>query len=181
VTDPAAAADAGTVARVLADRARALARPLHDEVAGESVELVVLAVGPERYGLEARYVIELQTLSGLARVPGLPPVWAGIVNLRGTLWPVLDLRVFLSLPDSGEPRGPGKVALVAGVGLTVGLLVDDTLEIVRVPMSRIGPPLMGVPGAARGEVRGVTADLVTVLDVEQLLADSRLVVREESA
>jgi chemotaxis signal transduction protein len=73
------------------------------------------------------------------------------------------------------------VALVAGAGLTVGLLVDDALETARIPVARIGPPLMGAPGAAGGEVRGVTPDLLTVLDADELLADSRLVVREESA
>ena len=181
MADRAARPDPPTVARVLAERAHALARPLRGEVSGELVELVVLAVGPERYGLDTRHVVEVQALSGLARVPGLPAVWAGIVNLRGTLWPVLDLRRLLSLPEPGEPAGPRKVALVAGAGLTVGLLVDDALGTARIPVSRIGPPLMRAPGATRGQVRGVTADLLTVLDAETLLADPRLVVREESA
>jgi purine-binding chemotaxis protein CheW len=174
-------AAAGTVARILAERARALARPLHGEVPGETVELVVLAVGPERYGLDTGHVTEVQALTGLARVPGLPPVWAGIVNLRGTLCPVLDLRRYLSLPEPGGRAAARKVALVAGTGLTVGLLVDDALGIARIPASRIGPPLMGAPGATRAEVRGVTPDLLTVLDADELLADPRLVVREESA
>ncbi len=177
VTDRAAAPDAETTARILAERARVLAVPLDGEVAGETVELVVLAVGPERYGLDSRSVVEVATLSRLARVPGLPPVWAGIVSLRGTLYAVLDLRRVLSVPEAGDPAGPAKVALVAAAGLTVGLLVDDAVEIARVPVSRIGPPLLGTPGTTRG----VTADLLTVLDVAQLLADDRLVVWEESA
>jgi purine-binding chemotaxis protein CheW len=155
-------------------------------MAGQTVELVVLVVGAERYGLDSRYVLEVQTVTGLARVPGLPPVWAGIVNLRGTLCPVLDLRYILSGPGgpagsggSGGPIGPRKVALVAAAGLTAGLLVDDAVEIARIPVDRIGPPLLAVPGATRGEVRGVTADLLTVLDVPELLTDGRLVVREE--
>jgi len=181
VTERAAPAEPSTVARVLEERAHALAKPLRGEVSGEMVDLVVLAVGPERYGLDTGHVVEVQALSGLARVPGLPPVWAGIVNLRGTLWPVLDLRRYLSLPEPGEPGGPRKVALVAGAGLTVGLLVDDALGTARVPVSRIGPPLLGAQGAPHGEVMGVTEDLLTVLDAENLLADPRLVVREESA
>jgi purine-binding chemotaxis protein CheW len=173
-------AAAGTVARILEERARALARPLGGEVPGETVELVVLAVGPERYGLDTGHVTEVQTLTGLARVPGLPSVWAGLVNLRGTLCPVLDLRHVLSLPEPVQPGGPKKVAMVAGARLTVGLLVDDALGITRIPVSRIGPRLLGAPGATRAEVRGVTADLLTVLDADDLLADPRLVVREES-
>jgi purine-binding chemotaxis protein CheW len=180
VADP-AAVDAGAVARILAERARVLAQPLRDELAGETVELVVVAVGPERYGLGSGHVVEVRTLAGLCAVPGISPVWAGIVNLRGTLCPVLDLRRVLSLPGPGELPAAPKVVVVAAAELVVGLLVDDALRIVRVPVAAIGPPLMQVSAAARGEIRGVTADLVTVLDVAALLADPGLVVREESA
>jgi purine-binding chemotaxis protein CheW len=180
MTEP-AAPDPAAVARILTERAEALARPPHSEQSAETVELVVLAVGPERYGLDTGHVIEVQTLTGFARLPGLSTVWAGLVNLRGTLYALLDLRRALSLPEPTELGGPKKVALVCGAGLTVGLLVDDAVGIARIPVSQIGPPLVGARGATRGEVRGVTPDLLTVLDAEELLADPGLAVREESA
>jgi purine-binding chemotaxis protein CheW len=163
----------GAVTRILEERARALARPLHVEPSGGTVDLVVLSVGTQRYGLDAGRVVEIQQLTGLARVPGLPPVWAGIVNLRGTLYAVLDLRRCLGLqepatPTGSGPAGPATVAVVAGAGLTVGLLVDGATEIARVPADRIGPPLLGAPAL----IRGMTPDLLTVLDVEDLLAGS---------
>jgi chemotaxis signal transduction protein len=201
---------------ILAERARALAVPLRVGEAAETVDLVVLRIGPEGYGLDTRFVVEVQPLAGLARVPGLPALWAGVANIRGTLWPVLDLGYYLGLPSGREPSGrepagrestgrepsgrepsglpgagraragtsgpgrPGrKVALVADAGLTVGLLVDDAVEIRRVPVELIGPPLVGPASAARRQIRGVTPDLLTVLDVAGLLADPRLVVREE--
>jgi chemotaxis signal transduction protein len=186
------AVDAG----VLEERARALARPLRVEAEGATVELVVLALGRRRYGLDTAHVVAVETLLGLTRVPGLPPVWAGLMNLRGTLRPVLNLRRYLSLPEPAEPpyagprsselqplelrrtemQGPRKVALVTGGGLVVGLLVDEAVAIVRVPLSQVGAALTGSPAAAGG----VTPDLLTVLDVQAVLADSRLAVREES-
>jgi chemotaxis signal transduction protein len=173
------AADPAAVTRILADRARALAVPLPGADADDVVELVVLVVGPERYGVPTGHVVEVLTLAGLARVPGLPPPWAGIVNVRGTLYPVLDLRCYLSLPEAGERAGSKKVALVGAAGLTVGLLVDDAEEIRRVPAEQVGQPLVGSAGATRGQIRGVTPDLLTVLDTAELLTDPRLVVREE--
>jgi purine-binding chemotaxis protein CheW len=167
------------------------------EEPAETVDLVVLTIGPEGYGLETRFVVEVQPLAGVAWVPGLPALWAGVANIRGTLWPVLDLGYYLGLPSSREPPGPPaaarprggapgpsrpgvrKVALVADGGLTVGLLVDDALEIRRVPVELIGPPLVGPASAARRQIRGVTPDLLTVLDVAGLLADPRLAVQEE--
>jgi purine-binding chemotaxis protein CheW len=178
VPDPVTVPDPATVARILAERATALARPLQAEAAGEVVDLVALAVGPERYGLDAGHMVEVRPLAGLARVPGLPAVWAGILNVRGALCPVLDLRRYLSLPEPDSGPGQPKVALVAGSGLTVGLLVDEALGIVRVPVAQLAPPLTGAAGAGRAPVRGVTPDLVTVLDIDALLADSSLVVRE---
>ncbi|HVQ96851.1 MAG TPA: chemotaxis protein CheW [Mycobacteriales bacterium] len=170
------------VAEILAERARALAVPLHSAEPADTVDLVVLAIGPEWYGLDTRFVLEVQPLVGLARVPGLPSVWAGVANVRGTLRPVLDLRHYLGLPAGPQPPGAGsgrKVSLVSDAGLTVGLLVDDAVEIRRVPAALIGPPLVGPTSAARRQIRGVTPDLLTVLDVAGLLADLRLVVREE--
>jgi purine-binding chemotaxis protein CheW len=192
-------ADPAAVARILADRARALAVPLRAEQPRDTVDLVVLLIGRELYGLDTAYMVEVQTLAGLARLPGLPPLWAGITNVRGTLWPVLNLARYLGLspatrpapgqragsrPAAAPPAADGvvagrKVALVADASLSIGLLVDDAVEIRRVPTAQIGPPLAGAASTLRRQVRGVTPDLLTVLDVAGLLADPRLIVHEE--
>jgi purine-binding chemotaxis protein CheW len=165
--------------RVLEERARALARPLRAEEPADTVEMVVMVLGPERYGVDTQYVREVLALADLAPVPGTPAFWAGIVNVRGTLYPVLDLRRYLALPDGDTAEGPGIVVLVSGAGLTIGIAADDAPEVRRVPAAAIGPALAGTPEAARATVRGLTDDLLTVLDIEALLADSTLVVREE--
>jgi chemotaxis signal transduction protein len=184
--------DVGAPAGVLEERARVLARPLRGQAEGAMVELVVVVLGARRYGLETAHVVAVETLPQLTRVPGVPAVWAGLMNLRGTLRPVLDLRRYLSLPEpAGSPHAVAelagarraelptrrKVALVRGGGLVVGLLVDEAVGILRVLSSQVGAALVGSPAAAGG----VTADLLTVLDVPAVLADSRLTVREGSA
>ncbi len=85
------------VRQVLEERARALARPPEDQADGDALELVVLAVGAERYGVDVRQVREVRPLAGLAPVPGTPACWVGLVNLRGSLCPVLSLRRYLRL------------------------------------------------------------------------------------
>jgi purine-binding chemotaxis protein CheW len=165
-------------ADVLAERAAALAVPPR---AGDEAGRMVLAVaiGDERYGIDAARVVEVQTLAGLSRVPGLPAWWAGVVSVRGTLRAVLDLARFLAVPAPPRPE-PKKVTYVAGAGLVVGLLVDDAAELRSVPPDHLGPAPAGSAAAARGHVRGTTADLLTVLDVDRLLADPRLAGGEES-
>jgi purine-binding chemotaxis protein CheW len=168
---------AARIERILEERAQALARVPAAEAVQDKAELVVLAVGAERYGIDILKVQTIQALTGLARVPGLPGFWAGLVNLRGGLYPVLNLRRYLALP--GQPPEGGKVVLVAGAGLNVAVWVDDVLEIRRVPHAQIGAPLADAATAAqRGAgVRGVTPDLLVVLDLEILLGDPRLLVQ----
>jgi purine-binding chemotaxis protein CheW len=166
--------------RILEERARALAGALVAEEPADTVELVVLTVGSERYGAEADRVREIRFLAELTPVPGTPPLWAGIVNVRGTLYPVLDLRRCFGLPHPGADAGDQakKVALVSAAGLTVGLMVEDASEVRSVAADAIGPPLEGASAAVTATVRGVTDDLLAILDVEALLADPRLVVKE---
>jgi purine-binding chemotaxis protein CheW len=165
-----------TVMAILEERARALARPAEASEPVEALSLVVLAVGGERYGVEIRHVREVHSVSPPTPVPGTPPFWIGLVNARGGLYPLLDLRRYLGLP---EREGPGRMVLVAGAGLVVGLMVDDVPEVRDVPLSDIRPPLGAVPGPMQRVVRGVTPDLLSVIDLEALLADPQLVMDDE--
>jgi purine-binding chemotaxis protein CheW len=175
-------ADLDATQRILAERAHALAQPLLADEPADTVEMIVMILGRERYGVDTRCVKEILGLADLAPVPGTPAFWRGIVNVRGTLYPVLDLRQFLSLPADDADEGQGTVVLVAGGGLTVGLVVDHVPGVRRIPAAAIRTlVLAGAPDTDRGSMRGVTDDLLTVLDVDALLANPRLAVREDPA
>lgn len=167
--------------RILAERARRLAQPPEAPVVGETVDLVVLILGAERYGVNVRNVLEVLPLDEVTHLPGVPAFWAGLVNLRGHLYPLLDLRRFLDLPARApapkENDGAGQnVVLVAAHGLDtcVGLLVDDVPEVRQVLRSEIGASLIEAAGPTQPLTQGVTSDLLAVLNIEALLADARL-------
>ncbi len=174
-----------TIQRILEERARILARPPAAASASDTVELVILVVGKERYGIAIEQVHEIQALTAaLTPVPGVPPHWIGLMNLRGRLHPVLDLGYFLTATPFNAPAGSGKcgkAVLVNAAGLEVGLLVDDVPQVRQVTRAEIGPPLSEGSGAVRQIVTGVTPDLLSLLDLEALLADPRLVVQDEIA
>ena len=162
---------------ILEERAAALARSSdNEETSGETISMVVLAVGDERYGVEVQDVQEIEPLDKLTPIPGTPAFWAGVVNLRGSMYAVLDVERYLGLPAS-EPAANPKVALVSRSGLSVGLLVDDVAEIRKLGSSEIGPPV--AHGSSKAQVvRGVTPDMLSIVDVEALLADPALVVED---
>ena len=181
--DRPSSAEPATVRRILEERARALAVPFRSDEP-DAAEILVMEVGAERYGVDTERVREVRHLAKLAPVPGIPQFWAGIVGIRGTLYPVLDLRRYLSLTTDEQagapkkPKKPKKVVLVSGAAFTVGLMVDETAGVRRVPALSIGPPLAGVSETVREAARGVTPDVLTILDIEALLGDPRLVVKE---
>ena len=168
------------VQSILLARARELARPPQAAARGDTVELVVLAVGAEQYGVSSQHVQAIHALAALTPVPGLPPFWAGLVNLRGRLYPVLNLRRYLGL--AGEAPAGGKLVLATAAGLSVALWVDEVPEVRHVPLAQIGPHLSEAlnsqPGA--GGRHGLTPDLLAVLDLETVLADPRLVAQADA-
>lgn len=177
--EPVAQAAVEDITPILEERAAALSRSSEDAESGETIGMVVLVVGDERYAVEVQDVQEIEPLDKVTPIPGTPAFWTGVVNLRGSMYPVLDIERYLGLPASEGVEHP-KVALVSRAGLSVGLLVDEVAEIRKVRSSEIGPPV--ADGSSKAEVvRGVTPDMLSVLDLEALLSDPALVVEDESA
>ena len=108
-------------------------------------------------------------------------VWKGLVNVRGRLCPVLDLGRYLQVPEPESPSLPPRdrrmLVVVTALGLTVGLIVDAVGEIRRVPMGSVKASAAESLGGGATAILGVTDDLISVLDVEALLADPSLIVQ----
>ena len=169
------------VQQVLEERARALARAPDDQADGDEIELVVLTVGAERYGIDVRLIREVRPLAGLAPVPGTPDHWAGLVNLRGSLCPVLSLGRYLRPvggPDAADD-GSG-VLVVVTAPFTAALLVDAAAEVRRCPPAALKPAPGPADDRSHAAVKFVTGDLLQVLDPATLLADPALVVGREA-
>jgi purine-binding chemotaxis protein CheW len=180
MSDSHALTPAEDITKVLEERAAVLARSSEDDAeTEETTGMVILVVGDERYAVEVQDVQEIEPLGKVTPIPGTPAFWTGVVNLRGSMFAVLDVERYLGLPASQDAENP-KVAVVSRAGLSVGLLVDDVSEIRKVRSSEIGPPV--AEGSSKAEaVRGVTPDMVSVLDLEALLSDPSLVVEDERA
>ena len=164
--------------RVLAERARLLARPLPEPDSTAADEVVVLEAGGERYAIDLTSVERVHPVEAVTPLPGLRPPWAGLVSLRGEILPALDLPSYLGRPPvfaPGGPSTPAASAIVAHGGLRVALLSEAPLALRVRPEGRLSAPLAETTAPA-GVVVGVTDDLLTILDVAAILADPALVV-----
>src|SRR4029077_20843283 len=89
-------------AQVLRTRARALARPPVQRPAAHTwLEVLEFRLAQESYAIETRYVREVYPLKDLTPLPCTPPFVLGIVNVRGRILPVIDLKKFFDLPERG--------------------------------------------------------------------------------
>ena len=144
-------------------------------------QLVCFRMLREEYGIDIMQVREIIRLEAITEVPGAPPFVAGIVNLRGNVLPVVDLRLRFGR-GRGERSEQNRILVVEIEGRTTGLIVDAVSEVLRVPESQIEPtPQILDHGAAGRYLAGIakldggrrTIILVntdTVLQAEELAA-----------
>lgn len=164
---------------ILEERAKALARVAVAST-DETRQVLVFALANERYGISTDYVREIQPLNNLSKVPCTPNFVVGVINIRGAIYSVIDIRQFFGVAKK-EITPQTKVILVNAAGLEVGILADDVIGATNVPLSHIKSSLSAHAGIKEEYVEGVTKDMLIILNLEALLAEDRIIVNEEVA
>jgi purine-binding chemotaxis protein CheW len=150
------------------------AAPARDQrTAAEATQhLATFFLDQEEYGVDVRQVQEIRRLSEITTVPRAPAFIRGVINLRGRILPVLDLKRKLGLGEVEARRATRIVVVRIGERL-LGLLVDGASQVLKVPESRIEPPPEEVQEKGGDYIRGVAKlddRLIIVVDLERLLA-----------
>jgi len=167
------------VRRILQDRAQKLAQPLDAASSPIEVrELLVFSLSQERYGVETDHVLEVVSLRELTAVPCTPAFVLGVVNHRGRILPVMDLRRLFGLKGQGSTEGSRVIAVEVG-GMTFGIFADAVAGIVRLGAHEVGPLPAALINHRQSFIQGVTQEMIAVLDVEALARGSDMVVNEE--
>lgn len=166
-------------AQILHARAQALARsPEQDPAVDTLLEVLEFRLAQERYAMETRYVREVYPLKDLTPLPCTPPFVLGIVNVRGHILPVLDLKKVLDLPGKGL-TDLHYIIIVSGRDIEFGLLADVIVGVRSIPMERLQSSLPTLTGIRSDYLKGVTDECLVVLDLARLLADPKIIVHEE--
>ena len=148
------------------------------KTADKIAQLVVFRLGAEEFGVDILSVREITRVVDITHVPRAPSFVKGVINLRGRIVAVVDLRGQFGLPPAEKPSGKSKI-VVAEVGdQTIGVLVDDVPEVVKIPLESIEPaPDLVRTAVKRDYIRGVGklgARLIILLDLEKALAPGRI-------
>ena len=138
-----------------------------------SLELVVFRLGAENYALRLHEVREIIMLGQITPVPRAPQFVDGVLNLRGEVMPVVDLRSRFGL-DRIEPTSISRILITTIGGVATGLVVDAVDEVRPVELNRFGPPPpVTAVGANRyiEKVARLDTSMIFLLELQQLLTD----------
>jgi purine-binding chemotaxis protein CheW len=166
--------------QILRERALALARPPSNSAVApaNSLELLEFRLASERYAVESRFVQEVHPLRDLTPLPGTPPFVPGIVNVRGQILPVYDLKKLFDLPEPGL-TDLHRVLHVRGHGMELGLLADIIVSVRVVAADRLQASLPTLTGIRADYLKGITDDRIVVLDLDRILSDPKIIVHDE--
>ena len=165
--------------RILHERALALAaEPAGAQTLDQSIEVVEFLLAHERYAVDSAFVREVYPLENLTPLPGTPAFVLGIVNLRGEIVSVIDVRKFFDLAQTGLPD-LNKVIVLESGNMVFGILADVILGVRRIALVGIQPSLPTLTGIREKYLKGITAERTVILDAAKLLADEDIVVQEQ--
>ncbi|MES2642633.1 MAG: chemotaxis protein CheW [Myxococcota bacterium] len=137
---------------------------------------VLFRVGAAEYALPARQVSQMESFAGVTRIPGAAPHVAGIVQVRGRVVPVIDLRVKFGL--EATPATQDSRLVVTQIGdRQVALLVDGAREVIRLSPENVRPPPPMVVVQSRGIVRAIAqigSRVVMLVDADGLVGEETL-------
>ena len=161
-----------TLQKRLQQRAQLYAAPnQRTELAPEEVRTVLtFELGHEHYGVDVMAVRGVRTINRITPVPAIPPFYLGVVNMRGQVLTVMDLRLFFGIPVADEARAPDELVVVKGSTLEIGLLAHNVEGVLMIPAQDFRPV------DNMRYALGVTKERLVLLDVLRLLEDDQLVV-----
>lgn len=141
-----------------------------------SEQLVVFDLADEFYGVDIGAVNTIIRMQDITKIPRTPEFVEGVINLRGSIVPVIDLRKRFSLPVSDATKSSRIVVVEAG-GQMIGMVVDAVAETLRLSADMIEPPSPIVVNVDSAYVRGVGKQenrLVILIDLEKVLTEKDL-------
>src|SRR5512143_1429937 len=151
--------------------------------ATDGTQYLTFALGEEEYGVAILNVQEIKGYAPVTPIPNTPAYVKGVMNLRGTIVPVIDLRLRLGMPAA--EYGPFTVIVVLAVGAkVVGAIVDAVSDVLTFPDARVQTtPELGVAADVRfvGGIAQAGDKLVVLLDAEAMLRHEELVPADETS
>ncbi len=149
-----------------------------EERALEEVQLVSFFLGNEEFALEIDKVREIIRYPEIVKLPNVAPYIKGLISLRDTLMPIIDLRIKLNMGDEDNSDST-RVVVVDLEGVLLGLVVDKVFEVTRVVKDSIFPPPQALSGESGERLKGIARledgkRIIMLMDLQDILSREEL-------
>ncbi|SEB47203.1 chemotaxis protein CheW [Paenibacillus sp. GP183] len=144
---------------------------------GEEKKVIVFALGSEEYGVEVDKVRTIERMQPMTRVPKVPAFINGVINLRGVVVPIIDLRARFGL-ELAEYNDNTRIIIVSAEEYEVGLIVDSANDVIDLDSDEINSPPEIVGGIKAKYLDGIARvgenRLLVLLNLERVLDKSEI-------
>jgi len=140
-------------------------------VVSDLMQLVTFKLGNEEYAVDILKVQEINRMKEITRVPNTPAYVEGVINLRGKVIPVINLRTKFGL-ENRENDAQSRIMIMDVQGITMGLVVDAVSEVLRVPSNIIEPTPPMASNISTEYLKGIAKledRLIILLDMDMLV------------
>lgn len=138
----------------------------------DTFQLVSFRLGNEEYGVDIMHAQEIILIEHITEMPQVPEYVRGLINLRGSIIPIVDLRTRFRL-KKGERTEDSRIVILNIQEKTIGIIVDAVHEVLHIQESQVEPAPPGICGIGHQYVRGLVKykdRLLVLLDIEHLMA-----------
>jgi purine-binding chemotaxis protein CheW len=165
---------------ILKARAQALALEKKNEPDQKDfIEVIEFRLASETYGIETKYIREVYPLKDFTILPGIPSFVIGIMNVRGQIISIIDLKKFFNLPEKGLGE-LNKVIIIHNKRMEFGILADIINGTRSFSLDEIQSSPVSTNEIGAEYLKGVTNDHIIILDAEKILEDEKIIIHQEA-
>jgi len=152
------------------------------KTSNEMIQILRFSIENEEYGMELLKVEEVIRLGNITRLPRAPHFVKGVINLRGDVIPIIDLRDKFGLETLKYTDSTRAINMEIS-GQLVGIVVDSVNQVVQIPKDSIQPPPSVVSGLASEYIQGVSnfaEKLIIILRMDEILSQDEIIQLEKT-
>lgn len=141
---------------------------------GDSIQYIVIKLGAEQYGIDIKYVDNIVRMQHITRVPKVAGYLKGVINLRGEVIPVMNLRLKMGLPEQEATKASRIIILKLEQHGTIGFIVDEVREVVTLSLDQIDKVTYDANEEKTNFISGIGKyenDLISLLDMNVVAAE----------
>lgn len=167
------------ITKILKERTKQLSEVFVDKREGNEcyIDGLLFNLSEEKYAIESKYISEVIYIKDITSLPSTPDFLLGIINIRGKIFSVIDIRKFFGLPNKGLTN-LNKVIVLKYEDIEFGILVDEIIGNKNINIQTLQKNITSVTDIPESFIQGISHSDIIVLDIIMLLKNDKIIINE---